>query len=217
MPSTPSTPSAANQSALPRKSNQLTLPFDKLTEANLKPILKEFTKLGYPAASVEAKNTAKRESGMLVKTFTLTFDDGQKLLVKVKAGGTIYQVKLNNKVVPVRHVDDMKKAVGEMIDYLYYNAKAYARAKIQREKRKIRPPKPAVTTTRQEKLARTQEDLQQLTQSNAALETQMAEVTNKTASDRTQLDEAQKALDAEKQKTVVLETEIATLEKTLAA
>ena len=45
----------------------------------------------------------------------------------------------------------------------------------------------------------------------------MAEVTNKTASDRTQLDEAQKALAAEKQKTVVLETEIATLEKTLAA
>ncbi|MBE6441342.1 MAG: hypothetical protein E7022_03285 [Desulfovibrio desulfuricans] len=198
---------------MPPKSNQLVLPFDRLTENGLKPILKKFAKFECPVASVDAPNKAKRESGMLVKSFTLIFEDGQKMLVKVKAGGTIYQVKLNNKVVPVRNVDNMDKAVGEMIDYVHDNAKAYARAKIQRERRKIRPTKPSVTTTRQEKLAQATEDLQQLTQTNADLEKQLADTNTSTATSRAELAAAEKALDAERKKTASLEAQIAELEK----
>ena len=202
---------------MPPKSNQLVLPFDKLTESGLKPVIKKFAKFECPVASVEAPNQAKRESGMLVKQFTLTFEDGQKLLVRVKAGGTIYQVKLNNKVVPVRNVDNMDKAVGEMIDYIHDNAKAYARAKIQRERRRIKPSKPSVTTTRKEKLAQARGDLEQLSQNNAELETQLAETSLSVDSKRTELADAEKALDAERKKTASLEAQIAELEKALGA
>ena len=98
---------------MPPASNQLKLDFNKLTEKNLQPILKKFAKYEYPVVSVDAPNKGKRESGVLVKSFTLTFEDSQKVLVKVKSDGTIFQVRLNNKVVPIQHVDDLSKAVTE--------------------------------------------------------------------------------------------------------
>lgn len=198
---------------MPPQSNQLTLPFDNLTERNLKPILKKFEKWGYPVAKVDAPNKGKRDSGVMVKNFTLTFEDGQQLLVRVKAGGTIFQVKLNNRVVPVKHVDDMEKAIGEMIDYLYYNAKAYARAKAQREKRKITPPAPSVTTTRKEKITKAKEELQALAQSNGDLDKQLSETNATMATNRAKLEAAERDLAAELKKTEQLEAQIAELQK----
>ena len=133
---------------MPPKSNQLTLDFEKLTEKALQPILKKFQKAGYPVIKVDAPNKAKRESGFLIKNFTLTFEDEQQILVRVKAGGTIFQVKLNNRVVPIKHVDDMEKAISEIANYLYDNAKAFAKVKAQRDRRKLKPPAPSITTTR---------------------------------------------------------------------
>lgn len=199
--------------AMPPKSAQLTLPFDKLTENNLKPIVKKFEKLGRPVASVDAPNTAKRESGVLVKNFTLTFEDGQQLLVRVKAGGTIYQVKLNNKVVPVKHVDDMDKAIGEMYDYLYYNAKAFERAKMQREKRKINPPAPPITTTRKEKIAKAREDFESISQNNQTLESDLSAKQTDLNEYRQKLKELEQALEQERGITVSLESQIAELQK----
>lgn len=196
---------------MPPKSNQVALDFDKLTEANLKPILKRFAKWHCPVASVDAPNKGKRESGFLVKHFTLTFEDGQQMLVRIKADGTVFQVKLNNKVVPIKHVDDMDKAIIEMVDYVQDNAKAYARAKIQREKRKIKPPVPSIKTTRQEKLVQEKEKLEQISQSNAAVERQYSETLAGIAAKQTELEAAEKALAQEKEKTRALEAEFAAL------
>lgn len=162
---------------MPPQSKQLALDFDKLTEKNLQPIVKRFKECGYNVVKVDAPNKAKRESGMLIKTFTLTFEDGQQIQARVKSGGVIYQVRLNNKVVPVKNVDDMKKAVSEMSDYLYGNAKAFARARAQREKRKIKgETRPSVTTNRQEKIAEKRAELEELQQSIANMEKELAEV-----------------------------------------
>lgn len=196
---------------MPPRSNQVTLNFDKLTEANLKPILKRFAKWDCPVASVDAPNKGKRESGFLVKHFTLTFEDGQQMLVRVKADGTVFQVKLNNKVVPIKNVNDMDKAIGEMIDYVQDNAKAYARAKMQRERRRIKPPAPSVKTTRQEKLAQEKSKLEQISQSNAAVENQYGEVLAEIANKQAELATTEKALAQEKEKTQALEAEFAAL------
>ena len=198
---------------MPPKSNQLTLDFDKLTEKTLQPVVKKFKKGGYTVVKVDAPNKSKRESGQLIKNFTLTFEDEQQLLVRVKAGGTIFQVKLNNRVVPVKHVDDMEKAVNEMCNYMYDNAKAFQRAKAQRERRKIRPPVPAITTTRKEKLEKTRQELESVSQQIADLEKQGAEVKAKTTDAASRLAEAERELEKERQITAALEAEIKSLEE----
>ncbi len=198
---------------MPPISNQIKLDFENLTKAGLKKLLKVFEKQQCPVASVDAPNKSKRESGMLTKSFTLTFEDGQNLQIRVKADGTVYQVRLNNKVMPIKHVDDLDKAVTEMIDYVQDNAKAYERAKIQREKRKIRVPNPAVLTSRKEKIAQAKEELDQLDASNAALEQQKAELDAAMSDKSGQLEKAMRDLHTEKAKTEKLEATLAALQK----
>ena len=198
---------------MPPISNQIKLDFENLTKAGLKKLLKVFEKQQCPVASVDAPNKSKRESGMLTKSFTLTFEDGQNLQIRVKADGTVYQVRLNNKVMPIKHVDDLDKAVTEMIDYVQDNAKAYERAKIQREKRKIRVPKPAVLTSRKEKIAQAKEELDLRDASNAALEQQKAELDAAMSDKSGQLERVMRDLDAEKAKTEKLEATLAALQK----
>lgn len=193
---------------MPPKSNQVTLPFDKLTEKNLQPIAKKFKQGGYTVTTVDAPNKGKRESGMLIKTFTLTFEDSQQLLVRVKSDGTIFQVKLNNRVVPVHNVDNIDKAISEMCNLMYDNAKAFARAKAQRERRKLKPPTPSVTTTRSEKISKAKDNLQALTQTNSDMEKQLADIKGPADSNMSKLENAKKELEEERKRTVWLEAEI---------
>lgn len=99
--------------------------FEKFNKTGLKPIIDKMEKLGLAVANVEADNKGKRESGFLVKSATLAFESGQKLLLKAKAGGSIFQVKLNNKVLAIKNVDDLDKAIKEVIDYVQENEKHY--------------------------------------------------------------------------------------------
>lgn len=202
---------------MPPATKQVRLPFDKLTESGLKPIVKKFEKWGLKVASIDSTNRQKRESGMLLKDAVFIFEDGQKMLVRVKSDGTVFQVKLNNKVVPIKNVDDMDKAVIEMVDYVQDNAKAYERAKIQREKRKklnIQPPR--VVTTRQEKIAAAKQSLSELSSANSELEKQNDELSISIAGKQAQWDSLYKELEQETAITKELEREIANLEKATA-
>lgn len=187
-------------------SKQVRLPFDKLTESNLKPVIKKMEKWGLKVSSVEAPNRGRRESGFLLKDATFAFDDGQKMLIRVKADGTVFQVKLNNKVVPIKHVDNMDKAIGEMVDYVQANAKAYQRAKLQREKRRrlnIEPP--AVATNRREKIERAKAQLTELATANEELDAQTAEMRAAVNTKQNELKKVESELAAERNRTTVLE------------
>lgn len=192
---------------------QVLLPFDKLTEQNLKPFVKKFAHWNVNIASIDAPNKGRRESGMLIKDVTFTFEDGQKMLVRVKSGGTVFQVKLNNKVVPIRNVDDIDKAIIEMVDYIQDNAKAYERAKIQREKRRrlnITPP--SVVTNRQEKIAMAKNRLEEATLTNTDLEAQQSTVLTELTDRQAELAKIQSELQAEKDKTLALENTLRALQ-----
>lgn len=195
---------------------QVRLPFERLTEANLKPIIKKFEKHGVKFAEVDAPNKAKRESGALVKEVTFTVEDGQKILIRCKADGTVFQVKLNKKPVPIRSVDDMDKAIIEIVDYVQGNAKAYERAKLNMQKRKLQPTPPSIVTSRQEKLAAARSALEGVAASSAELREQEAgiqsELTNKSA----ELDRVTRELETEKEKTVTLEAELKSLQSSVA-
>jgi hypothetical protein len=64
-----------------------------------------------------------------MKTATFVFASGQKITVKIKAGGGVFQIKLNAKVIPIKAVDDVAKAVDEVITYVKANEPAFAKAK----------------------------------------------------------------------------------------
>lgn len=107
----------------------LTIDFEKFDKAGLKPVLKKFETAGLPIEDVEATNKARRESGFLMKTAVLIFASGQKLAVKMKAGGSVFQVKLNGKALPIKAVDDVAQAVDEVIAYVKANEPAFTKQK----------------------------------------------------------------------------------------
>jgi len=107
----------------------INIDFEKFNKVGLKPILDKFEKASLPVADVEADNKAKRESGFQVKTAIINFESGQKLTVKAKAGGSIFQVKLNAKVLAIKNVNDLDKAVQEVVDYVIANDKNYQKQK----------------------------------------------------------------------------------------
>lgn len=194
-------------------SKQVRLPFEKLTEQNLRPITKKMEKWGLEIASVDAPNRARRESGMLLKDVTFVFSDGQKMLVRVKSDGTVFQVKLNKKVVPIKHVDNMDKAIGEMVDYVQENAKAYMRAKLQRERRrKLHIDPPSIVTNRQEKIELAKGQLAELNTANEGLQAQISETETTIQTKRAELDKATADLAAERDKTAVLQRTLSELE-----
>lgn len=196
------------------QSKQVKLDFEKMTEAGLKPLVKKFEKWGLTVKDIASTNKAKRESGFMIKDATFTFSDGQQMLVRVKQEGTVFQVKLNNKVVPIKNVADIDKAVIEMVDYIQANAKAYENAKIQREKRKkLDVPVPVVRTTRQERLEKTQAALAEVQGSLENLQKQAADLAAASAEKTNTLTDIEAELKAEQDRTAQLETELKTLQE----
>lgn len=199
---------------MPAATNQVRLDFDKITEKGLTPVLKLFQKHSVPVMKVEATNKSKRESGFLLKDVSLYFDDGQKVLIRIKADGTVFQVKLNNKVVPIRHVDDMGKAVVEVCDYVDGNRKKFSAAKLQREKRKkldldIQP----VRTSRAEKIDQMQAALAEVQGEVSTGQQSLDEKSTALESNKTSLAELESLLAAEVEKTGQLEAELKELTK----
>jgi hypothetical protein len=133
---------------------QVRLDFEKLTEAGLKPVVRKIEKHGLTVASIKATNKAKRMSGYLTKSVIFVFDTGQQLEVLVKADGTVFQVKLNRKVVPIKAVSNIDKAIVELVDAVQDNERKYLKAKKRREAqvaKKLATGSPA-RITRKEKL-----------------------------------------------------------------
>jgi predicted RNase H-like nuclease (RuvC/YqgF family) len=187
--------------------------FEQFNEKGLKSILKAFEAKDLPVASVEATNKAKRESGFKVKAAILNFESGQKLLLKAKSGGSIYQVKLNNKVLAIKAVDDLDKAVGEVIAFVKANEPKFLK---QRDKRARLPkisPSPSVTTSTKKQLEETTQSIEALKAENqelsSSLSSKQAEVSAKTAL----LSQFRERLAAENQRTEQLQAQLDALQE----
>lgn len=194
-------------------SKQVRLPFDKMTEAGLRPTATKFEKHGLKVVKIEGGNTARRESGFLVKDATFTFEDGQKMVIRVKADGTVFQVRLNKKVIPLKHVDDVDRAIVEMVDYVQDNAKKYAASRERTERKKkldldIRP----IRTSRLEKLEQTRAALAEAQAANEELSRQADEGAASSTGLQGELANLEAELKTETEKTASLEAELKTLE-----
>jgi hypothetical protein len=83
--------------------------------AAIKRIQPLFVRAGLAPISVEGDGKTKRTSGISWREVVLTFADSQKLALRVKATGDVYEVLLNGKKVPVKEQDDPAKAVSELV------------------------------------------------------------------------------------------------------
>ncbi|SKA52948.1 defense against restriction DarA-related protein [Photobacterium toruni] len=103
----------------------LSFDFDQFNEKGLKKVIDEFQNQNLSVTSVEADNKPKRQSGVQTKKATLHFSDGQKLVLQATAQGSIFQVRLNTRVIPVKYVDDLKKAITEIATKVKSNSKQF--------------------------------------------------------------------------------------------
>ena len=106
--------------------------FARFDVEGVKPIKDAFEKAGLTVVDVEASNKAARRSGYQVKQATFFFGDGQRVVMMLKndgdGHGDIYQVKLNSRVVPVKNVGDMGKAVAEIAAMAGSNSASFVKA-----------------------------------------------------------------------------------------
>lgn len=80
-----------------------------------KAVMKYFTRAGANVVSQDVSTQVKRTSGISYREMTLTFADSQKLVMRIKQTGDIYEVTLNGKLVPIKNQDDQVKAVAELV------------------------------------------------------------------------------------------------------
>lgn len=116
----------------------LSFDFSQFNEKGLKKVIAEFKKNNLQVTSVEADNKPKRQSGVQTKKAVLYFSDGQKLMLQATAQGAIFQVRLNTRVIPVKHVDDLKKAIAEISSKLVSNSKQFQKQQLKRANKPVK-------------------------------------------------------------------------------
>lgn len=80
-----------------------------------------FVRAGLPVLDVSSDGRPKRASGITYREVTFAFADSQKLTLRIKATGDVYQVLLNGRVTPVAQQDDPAKSVAELAGLLDKN------------------------------------------------------------------------------------------------
>ena len=146
---------------------QLLIDYDGLTgnaAAALKRVSAMFEKAGLTVVDASSDGRTKRTAGINFREAVLTFADSQKLTLKVKPTGDVFQVALNGKVSPVSQQDDPAQAVAELASML-----DTGRAKFQKRLAllKMTPPEGAKTAAPRIR--------QQLEAQVAELDTQIAD------------------------------------------
>lgn len=114
--------------------------FEDLSDKDkaLRQIQRTFSRMGANVVQTDIPTSTKRRAGISFKEVTLTFADGQTVTFCVKKTGDIFQVKLNNKALPIRNQDDQKKALQEIVDAMDKGRTAFQKRQAMI---KVQPPK----------------------------------------------------------------------------
>lgn len=81
-------------------------------------VMQLFNKAGATVVTQDIDTKIKRSSGISFREMMLTFADSQTVTLKIKQTGDIFQVLLNNRIIPIKNQDDHKKALTEIINVL---------------------------------------------------------------------------------------------------
>ncbi len=102
-----------------------------------KQLLKYFSRAGAHVVQQEVDTRIRRTAGISYREIALTFADSQRVQLRVKQTGDVYQVLLNGKPLPLKQQDDHVKSVAEIAQ-----AMDAGRSKFQKllAAAKVRPP-----------------------------------------------------------------------------
>ena len=107
------------------------------TEAeSMKRLIDMFSMLGETLVNHDAEKTLKRSAGITYKNVDLTFADSQTVTFSIKNTGDIWQVKVNNKLTPLRNQDAHKPeaVVQEIAQKIKAGRTAYQKAQAAKTK-----------------------------------------------------------------------------------
>lgn len=103
-----------------------------------KALAKAFAQHGAPVVKTEVDAKPKRSAGMAYKGLHLMFADSQQVTFGIKQSGDVFQVKLNDKPLPIKEQGDLKQAVAEIVAYLEKGRSAFQK-KLAKEKAVLPP------------------------------------------------------------------------------
>lgn len=103
----------------------------------LKNTVAQFLKHGLGVSQTDASQAVKKTSGVAYREAYLTMADSQKVTFRIKETGDIFQVLINDRLVPIKEQDDHKAAIKEIAGHL-----DASRAKFQAALAKAKTPLP---------------------------------------------------------------------------
>ena len=156
------------------RQSYLSFDFNNFTEDGLKDITKEFKRNKLTVLSIDADNKPKRQSGVQTKKAVFVFDDGQKLTLQVTSHNVIFQVRLNSRIIPVKAVDDLKKAVSEISDKIRANSKTYQKSLNRQAKGVNAGGQNSARLSNKKQLEAYQAQISEMTAANDELATQLS-------------------------------------------
>lgn len=109
--------------------------FDNFNAEGLSPLVKALERQRVGVAEVEGSNKPSRASGKQTKKAILILRDGQNVMLQVTNDGAIYQVRLNNRVIPIRASEDIN-AIAKEIAVLVKKGRAAFQAKLAKQAEK---------------------------------------------------------------------------------
>lgn len=155
---------------------KLLIDYDQLgtnAAAAMRRVVTLLTRAGAQVIETQSDGRTRRIAGVSFREVTFTFADSQKLALRVKATGDIYEVRVNGKVTPVKEQDDFTKAVAELAMLM-----DKGRAKFQKRLAalQMKPPEgmrtaaPQLLKTLQAQVAQLDEEIATATEELAALQ-----------------------------------------------
>ena len=171
--------------------------FVNFHEKGLDPLITMFNLGGVEVDTLKSNNIAKRESGVSVKTADVTFKSGQKLQLKIKANGTIFQAKLNGKVVPIKQDVDLPTVLVGVAKTVKESEAAYLKRKEKRLERAAAAAKkgldsPAVKTSTKAMIEELSASVAEQKEAFGGVQEQLAETTSELEKKRQILADLQK-------------------------
>jgi hypothetical protein len=106
-----------------------------------------FSRANAPVVTAEPGAKTLRTSGISYRELFLTFGDSQRVTLRIKQTGDVYQVLINDKLTPLKAQDDHIKAVAEIAQKL-----DVGRAKFQKALANVKVPLPKGIRTAAPKL-----------------------------------------------------------------
>ena len=97
-------------------------------DRTFKKAIQAFNRAGANVVSSDVDKATSRRAGITFRNVHFTFADGQKVTMAIKQSGDVFEVKLNDKLIPIRNQDDHADAIKEVVGKMDGGRAAYQKA-----------------------------------------------------------------------------------------